>query len=103
MLEELHFICKFPISASKPRNKKRKLCECIREKNKGKAVKLYLYSIVMYSICGQRLNNAHITVRSREAEVYEEDGLPHTGQTKQNQGFPYFTIACPLDCPLSFL
>lgn len=44
-------------------------CVCVCEKTKGRVVKLYLYSVVMYSICGQRLYNAHITVRSRKTDV----------------------------------
>lgn len=40
--------------------------KCVK---KGRAVKLYLYSVVMYSICGQRLYNAHITVRSKKTDM----------------------------------
>lgn len=36
------------------------------EKRKGRVVKLYLYSVVMYSICGQRLYNAHITEEQKD-------------------------------------
>lgn len=44
--------------------------KCVRfmyvflKKRRGRVVKLYLYSVVMHSICGQRLYNAHVTVRS---------------------------------------
>ena len=44
------------------------VCVCVK-KRKGRVVKLYLNSIVMYSICGQRLYNAHITVRSRKTDM----------------------------------
>lgn len=38
---------------------------CVCAKRKGRVIKLYLYSIIMYSICRQRLYNAHITVRRK--------------------------------------
>lgn len=39
------------------------------------AVKLYLYSVVMHSICGQRLHNAHITARGKERETRRRERL----------------------------
>lgn len=42
---------------------------CVCENEKGRVVKLYLYSIVMDSICGQGFCNAHITVRSRNTDM----------------------------------
>lgn len=58
------------------------MCVCVK-KRKGRVVKLYLYSIVMYSICGQRLYNAHITVRNRRqiCKGYIEHSLPYSRQT----------------------
>lgn len=51
------------------KNQKCLVYVCVCEKTKGRVVKLYLYSVVMYSICGQRLYNAHITVRSRKTDM----------------------------------
>lgn len=38
----------------------------VYEKREGRVVKLYLYGIVMYSICRERLYNAHVTAKNRK-------------------------------------